>query len=41
MAYDRLKITTQYFSDIQILNFDLAVHHQYLELRKQKIRVGA
>ena len=41
MAYDRLKITTQYFSEIQILNFDLTAHNQYLELRKQKIRVGA
>jgi tRNA(fMet)-specific endonuclease VapC len=41
MAYDRLKITTEYFSEIQILNFDLAAHHQYLELRKQKIRVGS
>lgn len=41
MAYDRLKITTQYFSDIQILSFDLEAHLQYLELRKQKIRVGS
>ncbi len=41
VAYARLKITVQYFSDLQILDFDLNAQNQYSQLRKQKIRIGA
>lgn len=34
VAYARLKITVQYFSDLQILDFDLNAQNQYSQLRK-------
>ncbi len=41
VAYARLKITVQYFSDLRILDFDLNAQNYYSKLRQQKIRIGA
>jgi tRNA(fMet)-specific endonuclease VapC len=40
-AYSRLKVAVQYFTGMQLLDFDLAAHSQYAELRRQKIRIGS
>jgi tRNA(fMet)-specific endonuclease VapC len=40
-AYSRLKVAVQYFTGMQLLDFDLTAHSQYAELRQQKIRIGS
>jgi tRNA(fMet)-specific endonuclease VapC len=40
MAYARLKVAVQYFTDMQLLDFDLAAHRQYTVLQQQKIRIA-
>jgi tRNA(fMet)-specific endonuclease VapC len=40
MAYARLKLTVKYFTGMQVLDFDLTAHTQYLELRRQGINIG-
>ncbi len=41
MAYGRLKTTVQYFTEVRLLDFDLAAQAQYTTLRQLKLRIGS
>lgn len=40
LAYQLVRETLDYFTTVQVLDFDMAATHQFRQLRKQRIRVG-
>ncbi|MGF1542705.1 MAG: type II toxin-antitoxin system VapC family toxin [Pleurocapsa sp.] len=40
-AYSKLKVTVNYFSSIEVLDFNEAAYSYYKQLLNQKIRIGA